>query len=261
MSSYSTIIHFASQLARKSGRYLLEGFHKREMAYTNKHRHEIVTKYDIGAEKIILSAIRKQFPDHGIYSEESGREGSRAGYVWVVDPLDGTSNFEIKSPLFSTSITLMYELYPVLTVVYAPVTKELFVAQSGQGAWLNGRRLRVRPTKQLAQSFILTCHGHSSSSIKEYSKIHSQMKLRGKITRQLGSASLECAYVAAGRVDGFIFPQPPIWDVAGGALLIWEAGGRVTDFAGRDWNTRSRDFLGSNGLMHKSFLKEIRATR
>lgn len=234
---------------------------KRYFKYTRgdakfKSSHEIVTKSDIAAEKIIISEIKKNFPDHRILSEESGQVLGCSDYLWVVDPLDGTHNFSMHNPLWAVSIALFNKEELILGVVFAPVINELFLAEKGVGAWLNGKRIKV--SNYHGERVINTfCHGSKVSDIKKALKYYNYQKLHNLDCRQLGSASLELAYTACGRVESIVIPGANSWDVAAGVLLVKESGGRVTNFSNKDWNIKSNDLIASNSLIYKEILKTI----
>ncbi len=243
--------------AYSAGEKLLERYYK----YTRndarfKSSHEIVTKSDAISEKIIISEIKKHFSDHRILSEESGKIKGMSDYLWVIDPLDGTHNFSMHNPLWAVSLALFKGEELVLGIVFAPVLNELFLAEKGSGAWLNGQRIKV--SKYKGEKVINTfCHGSKLSDIKKALKYYNYHKLHDLDCRQLGSASLELAYTACGRIESILVPGANSWDVAAGVLLVREAGGRVTDFQNKDWNIKSSDMAASNGLVHKDILKSI----
>lgn len=246
------------QLARKVGQILLKEFHRSgQISYHDKYKHEIVTKFDLLSERIILKELKKSFPDHLILSEETHKQTKGKGYIWVVDPIDGTTNFVMKNPLFSVSIGLVKDQVPIFGVVYAPVTDEMFVGTKGGGTTLNNKSLRVSRNNNTNQAFLTFCHGTKLSSIKEAIELYRTFKLKGKDFRQLGSAALECAFVAAGRSDAIMIPGVHAWDVAAGAVIVREAGGQVTDFKNQDWTIKSKNILATNGLIHKDLLRHI----
>lgn len=221
-----------------------------------KSAHEIVTKSDLISEKIIIAEIKKHFPEHRILSEEAGQISSQSDYLWVVDPLDGTHNFSMHNPLWAISIALFFQGQLVLGVVFAPVLNELFLAEQGNGAWLNGKRIKVSnyQGEQVINTF---CHGSKVSDIKKVLKYYNYHKLHDLDCRQLGSAALELAYTACGRIESIVIPGANSWDVAAGVLLVKESGGQVTDFKGRTWELKSPDMAASNGLVHPNILATI----
>jgi myo-inositol-1(or 4)-monophosphatase len=222
-----------------------------------KSPHEIVTKYDLLSEQVILQTIRANFPDHAILSEEQGRDTKQSDWLWVVDPIDGTTNFSMHNPLWSVVICLVYKNEPVLGLIYAPVLNEMFVAQKGKGVWLNKEPIRVSAVSE-GKVINTFCHGHSEEAIKRAVKYYSIQKLNHFDCRQMGSAALEMAYVAAGRIESITIMNTNVWDVSAGQLMVKEAGGRVTDFAGRDWLVNSPNIIASNGLVHDQILEVVK---
>ncbi|MEA3398590.1 MAG: inositol monophosphatase family protein, partial [Patescibacteria group bacterium] len=221
-----------------------------------KSHHEIVTRADLLSEEIIIKRIRTEFPAHQILSEEKGEVGQRADYLWIIDPIDGTTNFSMHNPLWSISIGLVYKREIILGLVYAPVIDELFLAEHGQGVFLNGKKIAVSSVKdgKVLNTF---CHGSKDSDIKKAIKYYREQKLKRLDCRQMGSAAIELAYVACGRIESITIPGANIWDVAAGVLLVQEAGGRVSNFLGQEWNLESKDMLASNGLVHQDILGVI----
>lgn len=252
-----TIKKEAKRFVRKAGERLYreyDGFNRGTVKL--KTSTEIVTKADLISEEIIIKAIKREFPAHQILSEESGKTKRRSDYLWVVDPLDGTTNFSIHNPLWSVSVGLAYKKEIVLGLVYAPVQDELFVAAKGGGAELNGQGIKVSKTGQ-TKTIHAFCHGHRTRDIKIALKYYRRQKLGGLDCRQLGSAAIELCYVAAGRIESIMIPGAHAWDVAAGALMVSEAGGRVTDFQGRRWSLGSEDIVASNGKAHRGVLAVI----
>lgn len=220
-----------------------------------KSKHQVVTKADKLAEKIIISKIRKKFPNHSILSEEIGAINAGKEYLWIIDPLDGTTNFVMKNPLFSTTVALVFKNQIVLGIIYAPILGEFYETILGQGAFYNQQKIKVSKVKKISKGFHTYCYGSSKSkyanqAINYYQKMFKQ----GNEIRQLGAATLEFARVARGITESIVIPGANPWDVAAGALLVREAGGRVTDFANKKWDLKRTDIIASNGLVHSSLL-------
>lgn len=245
----------AVEAAKKAGKELLKEFNKFDRNTIKlKSKHEILTKADLIAEKIILKIIKNNFPDHAVLSEESGDNKKRSDYTWIVDPLDGTTNFSIHNPLWATSIGVAYKDEIVVGAVYAPYLDELFVASKGNGAYLNNKRAMA--TKMKSGKIINTyCHSNREKDIKKAIKYYQKQKMSGLDCRQLGSASIELGFVASGRTESIVIPGAHPWDVAAGVLLVKEAGGKVTDSDGSDWDLKSRDMIATNGKIHNQILK------
>lgn len=249
----------AIKAAKETGELLLKKFQSLKSGDIQfKDKHEIVTTEDLRAEKKIVRILKKKFPNHSILSEEGGGKKKKSDYLWVIDPLDGTTNYSIGSPLFAVSISLFYKKKVILGVVFTPLTKELFVAEKNRGAYLNGKRIKVSKKKTLAKSLLTFCHGHKLRDIKRVTRIYQKFKLAGQDLRQLGAASLELGFVADGRTEAIIIPGAHQWDVAAGVLLVREANGRVTDFKGKEWNLNSKDMVATNGRIHKEILKALK---
>lgn len=220
-----------------------------------KTPRDLVTVADLHSEKIILTAIKEIFPDHQILSEESGASKNKGDYQWIVDPLDGTTNFVMHNPLWSISIALAYKGEIILGAIYAPLQKELFYAVLGQGAYLNNERIHVNNTP--IRAIHAFCSGREAGNIERMIKYFTYQKRNSLDCRQLGSAAIELAYVAAGRIASIIIPGAWVWDVAAGALLVKEAGGKVTDFAGHDWKISERRILAADSKSHAKILKTL----
>lgn len=254
------------KITLQAGDYALKEFYRFDRRRVRlKSKREIVTAVDLKAEKIIISGLKKHFPETGFISEEAGKERAGQELVWVIDPVDGTTNFSMRNPLWAVSIALARQEQIVLALVYAPALGELFFAELGQGAWRYpvidgclGKRERLSvsntPYGKVLNTF---CHGNNLRDLKIALRYYRQQKLNGLDCRQLGSAALESAFVAAGRVESLMIPGANAYDVAAGALLVKEAGGRVTDFSGQAWIVKSRDFLASNPKVHPELLRTV----
>jgi myo-inositol-1(or 4)-monophosphatase len=196
---------------------------------------DYVTEVDERCEALITEAIRSNFPDHHIMAEETANEGLQPGYTWVIDPVDGTTNFIHGFPFVAVSIAVCLEKRPVLGLVLDPVRNELFSAKSGEGAWLNGSRLPMRTKVDLDRALIATGFPFRSKEyIHDYLRAFKSVFMRVSGIRRAGAAALDLAYLAAGRVDGFWEIGLKAWDIAAGALLITEAGGTISDFLGNE---------------------------
>ncbi len=196
---------------------------------------DYVTEIDKECERLITDAIRNNFPDHHIMAEESANDGLQPGYTWVVDPVDGTTNFIHGFPLVAVSIAVCLDKKPVLGYVLDPVRNELFSAKEGMGAWLNGAKLPRRQRVEIDRALVATGFPFRSKEYMDpYLASFKSIALQVSGVRRGGSAALDLAYVAAGRVDGFWEIGLKAWDIAAGALLITEAGGSISDFSGED---------------------------
>jgi len=248
----------AAAASLAAGRELLKRYEKFDRSEIKfKSSREIVTRADLASEQIIKKMIKSTFPDHQILSEESGLSGQKSPYFWIVDPLDGTTNFSMHNPLWSISIALCYQGEVQLGIVFAPVLGEIFVAAKGAGAYINGQALHVS-NKRLKEAINTFCHSSNLADVKRALHYYEKQKLNYFDCRQLGSAAIELAYVAAGRIESLGVPGANAWDVAAGSLLVSEAKGRVTDLAGKKWGIKSKGILASNGLDHAKLIKAWR---
>ncbi len=256
----------ASVIAREAGARLRE-FFAEGVKTEYKGDVDLVTVADRTSEKLIRERLAAAFPEHGIFGEEGTRERLEAGYRWYVDPLDGTTNFAHGFPHFCVSMGLEQRpagLEPgqdgtlVAAVLYDPLLDEMFTAERGRGALLNGKPIHVSPTPLLAESLVAT--GFPSQKRHASPNIHfyQEFTLRSHGVRRAGSAALDLAYVAAGRMEGFWEFNLNPWDTAAGFLLVEEAGGRITDFSGAKYKLDSREVLASNGLIQDELLDLFR---
>jgi myo-inositol-1(or 4)-monophosphatase len=222
----------------------------------------LVTEMDGRAEALVVDALLREFPDDGILGEEGSARPGRSGRRWVIDPLDGTTNYAHGLPIYSVGIGLERAGLVQLGVVYDPTRDEMFVAERGGGAWLNERRLSVSTTEALDLSLLATgfpydARTNPDNNLKEYAAF----AVRARAVRRLGSALLDLAYVAAGRYEGFWELTLGPWDVVAGTILVEEAGGRVTDLLGAPLDIDHPRIVASNGRIHDQILvvlKEIR---
>lgn len=251
----------AVQAALNAGALLRQGFDTEFEIEPKKGNQNLVTEYDKASEKRILSIIFQHFPDHSVLSEECGDINKGNNVVtWIIDPLDGTVNFAHNIPIFSISIAVALEKQIVCGVVYQPITQELFMAEKGKGAYLNGKRLAVSTKNQLEKTIMATGFPYDVDKnplfcIDRFAAIQA----KGIPIRRLGSAAIDLCYVAAGRFDAFWEVGLNPWDMAAGKLLIEEAGGKVTHWDGSLHKIFCYDtILASNGLLHEKMLENLR---
>ena len=260
--SYSKQLKIASQAARVAGKILLENFNSPHIVTEKGERKEFVTEVDIKAEEVILSILNKQFPSYSIHSEEFGEEKHKSDFLWLVDPLDGTTNYKIHLPFFNVSIGLAKKDRAVAGVVYSPFLDELFYAETGKGAYLNGKRIYISDKKEISSAVIGFCHsGLKKEYVERAIKIFSGLKKLSSHTRQFGSVALEFCYLASGRIDVIEVSNANPYDVAAGALIAKEAGAVVTDFNGSPWNLRKKDVLATNPHLHKKLQPLLKKSR
>jgi myo-inositol-1(or 4)-monophosphatase len=245
-------------IAREAGALLMDFFHQ-QVKIEYKGDADLVTVADRKSEALILERIRKQFPTHDIMGEEGTRIESGSDYKWYVDPLDGTTNFAHGFPVFCVSLAVQYRGQGAAGVIYDPTRDEMFAAELGKGALLNGQSIHVSATARLAECLVGTGFPsqkrHKSPNIYFYH----QLTLRTHGVRRAGSAALDLCNVACGRFDGFWEFNLNPWDTAAGVLIVQEAGGRVTNFSGGPFRLDSRETLASNGLVHDALIAEFQA--
>jgi len=253
----------AAAIAREAGARLRE-FFAQGVETEYKGDVDLVTVADRTAEKLIRERLGEAFPEHGVYGEEGTRERMEGEFRWYVDPLDGTTNFAHGFPQFCVSMGLEQRRVQsaevqdgtiVAGVIYDPMRDELYTAERGRGAWMNGKPIHVSLIETLAESLIST--GFPSRKRHDSPNIHfyHEFTLRSHGVRRAGSAALDLAYVAAGRLEAFWEFNLNPWDTAAGILLVEEAGGRITDFAGGAFQLNSSETLASNGLIHDELIE------
>jgi len=244
----------AIEAARKSAQILRSRFGNISRIRKKKNA-EIVTEADTESEEMIVSTIHAEFPDHAVLGEESGLIPGASEYKWIVDPLDGTVNFAHQIPIFSISIALAVWDTIVLGIILDPVNDELYSAVSGQGAQLNDKPIQVSATRTIAESLLVTGFPYNVREILEPVMMRYGRCLKAsQAIRRLGSAALDLCYVACGRFEGFWEQNLKPWDSAAGALMVAEAGGRVTTFSDRPYTVEHTEILATNGLIHTEML-------
>lgn len=243
--------------AKEAGKIHLKYFNRKVRVRTKGSSFNLVTIADTEAEKKIVSIIRRYFPGHNILAEEGKYKKGACEYTWVIDPLDGTSNFASGLPIFCVSIALVKNNQPVIGVVYDPTRDELFFAQKYKGAYLNGRRIRVSQTNKLNRAILITgfYYDRGKEMLENVEKIKIFLSKRIIGIRRLGAAALDLCYVASGRASGYWEFQLSPWDFAAGMLMVTEAGGRVTDRYRREPVLKKTFIIASNGRIHKAMLK------
>ncbi|MGH7229313.1 MAG: inositol monophosphatase family protein [Nitrospiraceae bacterium] len=245
----------AIEAARRAGAILLEHAHN-GFRIEHKDAVNLVTDADRRAEQAIVALIRGRFPSHRLLAEEGGlREETESPYQWVIDPLDGTTNFAHGYPAYCVSIGLQLQGRAILGAVFDPTREELYVAEAGGGAFLNGAPLHVSRAPSLNASLLVTGFAYDIRESSNNNLDHfSRFALRAQGLRRTGTAALDLCYVAAGRFDGFWELKLHPWDTAAGTLIVTEAGGRVTDFKGGSFSIYSQEIVASNGFIHDAML-------
>lgn len=250
------MLNIAIQAARQASKVILRYVDQMDkVQVSEKSENDFVTQVDQQSEAIIINEIRKSYPNHPMLAEESGDiPGKQTDFCWIIDPLDGTRNFKHGFSHFCISIALMIRNQPEIGVVYDPIRQDLFTATRGQGAYLNSRRIRVSQTKKLQSALIGTGFPILKSDATTYFQQFETVFMQCADIRRTGSAALDLAYVAAGKLDGFWQSGLQIWDIAAGALMIKEAGGAITDFHDGDTYLHQGQVLAGNLKIHKALI-------
>jgi myo-inositol-1(or 4)-monophosphatase len=253
-------LNIAIKAARAAGSAIMRSLNRLDsVPVMEKARYDFATEVDRAAEAEALREIRRAFPDHSILAEESGASGTHSRFTWVIDPLDGTSNYLRGFPHYAVSIAQLDRGEPVLGVVYDPVRDELFVAARGSGATLNERKIRVSQRLGLEGALVAT-----GLPYRQRQHLNAQLGMLRALLgaaediRRTGSAALDLCYVACGRLDGFFEIGLKPWDIAAGALMVREAGGRVTDFRGEAGFMQSGNVVAANLKVGDAMLAAIR---
>ncbi len=246
-------------IAREAGEVLSSGFGKNFSIEYKTNLANLVTEFDKKSEKTIIDFIKKEFPTHSVLAEESGRHDSTSKYLWVIDPLDGTTNFAHGLPIFSVSIGVQKNGEMIYGVVYDVMRDAMYSAEKGSGAFCNGRKLSVSSNDDLHKSVLVTGFPYNVHENPDFAFERFNAFLRvARAVRRLGSAAIDMCYVAEGVFDGFWEVSLNAWDMAAGKLLIEEAGGIVTDFQGKPMNIFDKQILASNGKVHSAMIDTLR---
>ncbi len=259
----------AVNCAAKAGEYIKSRFGSVREPHVKSTVHDLVTEVDKSAERLIRNLIGTHFPDHAFLGEEGVEPGPRAAaaavsqaveaeYLWIVDPIDGTTNFVHGFPFYAVSIALARRGQVIVGVVYDPSRDELFVAERGKGAYVHGKKMSVSAERTLGESLLAT--GFPTAPDELHANMRGMQALAPKVRnlRVAGSAALHLAYVAAGRLSGFWENNLNAWDIAAGSLLVEEAGGRITGLSGEPFDLRVRDVVATNGRIHDELLAALR---
>jgi myo-inositol-1(or 4)-monophosphatase len=267
-------LEFAIQTARQAGRLLCEYFSQHHIVSQKSTEIDLVTEADLASERLIVDAIRTQFPGQPILSEEGLGDLQKATgespHLWIVDPLDGTINYAHGFPIWGVTLALAEHGQVVMGVNYDPLLDELFWAERGQGAWFNGERIQVSTVARLRDALVATGFAYKRATLADTSQgkvpgnnlaEFSAVMPRVQGVRRAGAAVLDLAYLAAGRLDAYweMYLQP--WDWAAGKLIVEEAGGVVTDLYGKTWSLGTNNFVASNGLIHDELLTMLQSAQ
>lgn len=243
------------EISKTAGSVLREGFGKNFQIEYKGSLTNLVTEYDKKSEKVIIDFVKKEFPTHTIIAEESGRHQSTSEFVWVIDPLDGTTNFAHGLPIFSVSIGVLNKNEVVAGVVYDVMSDTLFAAEKGSGSYQNSKKLSVSVNPNLAESLLVTGFPYDipNNPNRAIEKFAAFLK-SSRAVRRLGSAAIDLCYVASGVFDGFWEVSLHPWDIAAGKLIVEEAGGLVTNFDGKKIDIFSKEILATNVKVHNQML-------
>lgn len=255
------LLAFVEELAREGGAILRKSYGMRQTIHF-KGEINLVTDVDRESEKHILGRIRERFPDHGLLSEESPEHRSPSPYRWIVDPLDGTTNYAHGYPCFCVSVAVEHEGAVVAGAVYDPLLDESFTAANGEGAFRNGERIAVSKIAGLRKSLLATGFAYDvNTSTDDNFDYFRAFVLTGQAIRRDGSAALDLCYLACGRFDGFWELKLKPWDTAAGLLILHEAGGISTRLDGGPYDIHQPDLLASNGLLHAQMVEVLRTAK
>ena len=252
------ILEVAVEASLAASNIIMEAAHNPQISNFKKSRSDLVTSTDLESEKIIKLFINKNFPKHNILAEESDIKDNSSDYLWVIDPLDGTTNFVHGYPSFSVSIGVYYKNQPIVAVVLGMPHFKLYTATINSGAWCEGEKIKSSKTNKLKDSLLVTGFGYQHGDLWEKNmdlfKIFTD-KCHG--VRRLGSASIDICHVATGQVDGFWEYELSPWDSAAGILIAKEAGCSISQLSGKEYNIFDNNILVTNGIIHKEMLKEF----
>ncbi len=250
------MLEFAMDLAKRAGSFLKENI-GRDLQVEYKGRNNPVTRVDKASQALILQAIEKDFPDHSIIAEEGASKETGAEFTWIVDPLDGTVNYVHRIPIFCVSIGLFRDMRPYLGVCYNPMNEELYYAQAGQGAFLNGSRISVSATKCLIDALVVTGFPYDAQTTEDSISRFSRILGEVQGIRRLGSAALDLCRVASGSFDGFWEIGLSPWDTAAGITIVQEAGGIVSGFDDHPFDLRKGEILAGNPVIHEELKRLV----
>ncbi len=253
----TNFLSVARDAALKAGAILRENIDGiRQISY--KGDINLVTEMDMRSERIIVQTLQAAFPDHGVIAEEETLIRNGSDFLWIIDPLDGTTNYAHGYPCFSVSIGLQHQGEVIVGVVYDPMRGELFSGQKGEGAWLNEKQIRVSPVDLLIRSLLATGFPYDRKvSEKNNMDYFHELLMASQEVRRDGSAALDLCSVAAGRFDGFWELKLKPWDVAAGSVIVREAGGIVSDLAGKGVGLDAGEILASNGRIHQQLVEAL----
>lgn len=252
-------LEVAVDAAKQAGEILITNLGKiGEKQISNKGINDYVTYVDKLSEEKIISIIKKSFPTHRIKAEESGEEETESTYRWIIDPLDGTTNYIHSFPVFGISVALEKDKDLILGVIYDPLRQELFTAQKGKGAFLNGQLIKVSNCKDISSALLATGFPfRSKDKLSIYEISFRRLFLASSGVRRLGAAAIDLCYLACGRIDGFWELGLSWWDIAAGIVIIREAGGIISDWNGEDTYSETGNIVAANKFIHPQIISHI----
>lgn len=261
MMEMKRIREIALRAAKKAGRILKKGM-KEALTVSYKGDLNLVTNIDQLSEEAVVALINRHFPDHQILAEEGHDRTEPSPFRWIIDPLDGTTNYAHRFPFFCVSIAVEMKGKVLLGVVFDPLRNELFFAERGKGAYLNEKPIRASSVTHLSKSLLVTGFAYDvrTDPINNFNHfINFSLKAQG--VRRTGSAALDLCYVASGRLDGFWELKLRPWDTAAGSLILTEAGGKLSDFSGKPFSIYDSEMLASNGKIHREMIDVLQKIR
>ncbi len=249
--------------AAQIGGSILSAFTKKGFEIQKKSEINLVTEADLASEKAIVSTISKAFPSHQILAEEKGLHTTHeSSYKWIIDPLDGTTNFAHGFPMYNVSIGVEYEGTVLVGVVLDPTRNEIFVAKKGQGSTLNNIPIQVSKTPKLSDALLVTGFAYDVQTVADNNlKEFCAFSLQARGMRRTGTAAIDLCYIACGRFDGFWELKLNPWDTAAGKLVVEEAGGKITDYTDSPFSIYGKDIIASNGLIHDEMVEVLKEAR
>ena len=252
------LLEIAKKAAIEAGKIHME-FYGKTLEISCKHNEfDLVTQVDKNSEAKIISIIKEEFPEHDLLGEEGTNSQTGSDYLWIIDPLDGTTNYTHAFPHFAVSIGLYYKGKPFLGVVFDPFKKEMFSAQKGEGAFLNDKQIKVSEVSKLSNSLLATGFPYGRDNILEKNiKYFAHFLYKAQAVRRPGAAALDLCYIAAGRLDGFWELNLSPWDVAASACIIEEAGGKITNFNSDIFDYNIKNLIASNTTIHEELQGEL----
>ena len=259
MSIQPPIINIFEKAVRKAGKIIRRDFGEIEnLQIKSKNISDFVTNADLQSEKILIETLKSYYPDFSYQSEEIGNINEGNEEKIVIDPIDGTTNFIHGIPIFAIVISKIHKSEITDGVIFNPITNEFFWASKGKGAWCNNKRLRVSKREDLSESLIGTGIPYANRIYQNYLiEIDNISKITSGL-RRLGSAAIDLAYVASGKFDAYWEKNLNIWDIASGALIVKEAGGKITNYLGNNWDINTRDIVASNSLIHNDVYEKLK---